>query len=308
VGDEDRFCEACGADLPVGPAASMPVEPEVAGCVTCGGAVGDDGYCGVCGLKQPDPHDREELDLGWAAGVSDRGLHHPTNEDAMFLSAPRPGMAVAVVCDGVSSSSNAMAAAGAAARAAGPVLLDTAGTDPKAAIAEAAAAAQQAVIAVPRVGDGESPSCTFVAAALRDGELTVGWLGDSRAYWLSPSGNRRLTTDDSWAAMQVDAGVLTEEAAEADPRAHSITGWLGADAPVAVPRVTQIELAGPGRVVVCSDGLWNYASDADRLAGLLEGSPPDAVGAARHLAQFALDSGGHDNITVVVLAVGERTP
>ena len=265
--------------------------------MACGGAVGDDGYCAVCGIKQPDPHDHEELDLGWVAGVTDRGLHHAQNEDAMFLSAPRPGMAVTVVCDGVSSSSNAQAAATAAVGAAGPVLLDEAGTDAVAALSDAAGAAQRAVLGVPPLAGGESPSCTFV---------TVGWLGDSRAYWLGADGNRRLTTDDSWAAAQVEAGALTEEAAEADVQSHGITRWLGADASDTEPHIAHVALAGPGLVLVCSDGLWNYASAADQLASLVDGlAPIVAIDVARRLTDFARDAGGHDNITVVVLAIGE---
>ncbi len=75
------------------------------------------------------------------------------------------------------------------------------------------------------------------SARVWDGdEVTVGSLGDSRAYWIGADGARRLTVDDSWAREQVDAGVLDERDAEADPRAHAITRWLGADAPDEPPR------------------------------------------------------------------------
>jgi serine/threonine protein phosphatase PrpC len=310
VANDDRFCEACGADLPLpvappGPAAAAGAAPAGSGCASCGGAVGVDGYCQQCGIKQPDPHDHEEIDLGWAAGVTDRGLHHPHNEDAMVLEAPRPGLAVVVVCDGVSSSSNAQQGAAAAVQAAGPLLLEGAGGDAKAALAAATAAAQQAIADVPSIGGGDTPSCTLVAAVLHDGELTVGWVGDSRAYWCGAGGNRRLTADDSWAAAQVDAGRLAEDVAEARVEAHSITRWLGADAPDTEPRVVHFHPSGTGRVIVCSDGLWNYASAADRLASQLDALAPDALPleVAHHLTDFALKSGGHDNVTVVVLAV-----
>jgi len=314
----DRFCEACGSDVPLAGGQPLPVSPDptagappATGCVACGGSVAADGYCEQCGLKQPDPHDHEEIDLGWAAGVTDRGLRHPHNEDAMALAVARPGLAVAIVCDGVSSSSNAAAAALAAVRAAAPVLLEESGRDAKAALVAAVAVAQRAVVAVPKIGEGEAPSCTFVAGVLHDGELTVGWIGDSRAYWLGDS-NQRLTTDDSWAADQVAAGLLSEGEAESSEEAHGITRWLGADAPATEPRTLHFHPPGPGRVLVCSDGLWNYASTADELAALLAGLPAEAreLDVARHLVDFARNSGGHDNITVVSLAVaadkGER--
>jgi serine/threonine protein phosphatase PrpC len=62
---------------------------------------------------------------------------------------------------------------------------------------------------------------------------------------------------------------------------------------------------GPGRLILCSDGLWNYVPDADELALLVgavtaDGSP---VGVARALTAVALDKGGRDNITVAVVDV-----
>jgi serine/threonine protein phosphatase PrpC len=134
---------------------------------------------------------------------------------------------------------------------------------------------------------------------LNEGELTVGWLGDSRAYWFGAGGDRRLTTDDSWAADQVALGQLSERQAEADEEAHSITKWLGADAPDIVPRIVREQVAGPGIVLICSDGLWNYASAVEDLAALLTDETPLAV--ARRLTEYARAAGGHDNITVVVI-------
>jgi serine/threonine protein phosphatase PrpC len=71
---------------------------------------------------------------------------------------------------------------------------------------------------------------------------------------------------------------------------------------------------GPGLLVVCSDGLWNYASDTDELARLVRAHPPGAplIGLARALVDFAIASGGHDNVTVTVTDVtppveGNRT-
>ena len=114
-----------------------------------------------------------------------------------------------------------------------------------------------------------------------------------------------MTVDDSWAAEQVEAGEMTEEDAEANPQAHAITRWLGADAPESAPNIAHYELSESGRLVVCSDGLWNYCSDASMLATELERLPADVrpIDAARHLTAFALEAGGHDNITVVVLEV-----
>ncbi len=136
--------------------------------------------------------------------------------------------------------------------------------------------------------------------------LTVGWVGDSRAYWVpedrAGSLPARLTEDDSWAAQMVAAGLLTESEAYADARAHAITGWLGADASALDPHTAAFEPDRPGVVVVCTDGLWNYAESAEEMAAVV---PADAgarpLQAAQHLVRYALDSGGHDNISVALL-------
>lgn len=100
----------------------------------------------------------------------------------------------------------------------------------------------------------------------------------------------------------VAAGLMSEAEAYADERAHAITGWLGADAYELEPHTAAFKPDRPGVVVVCTDGLWNYAESAEELAALL---PPDAAARPLHAAQVlvghALDGGGHDNVTVAVV-------
>ena len=134
--------------------------------------------------------------------------------------------------------------------------------------------------------------------------MTVGWIGDSRVYWLAGGGGRRLTDDDSWAGQMVSSGVLTAEEAERHPNAHVITAWLGADADRPDPHVRTFTPDGPGVVLVCSDGLWNYYPEPEALAAALKTAVPAAAGpleAARTLTALANDAGGRDNITVVVI-------
>jgi serine/threonine protein phosphatase PrpC len=185
--------------------------------------------------------------------------------------------------------------------------LKTGADDYSDATRQAEEAAQAAVLAVPpdHQPDLSAPSCTFVSAVVDEGRITVGWVGDSRAYWLGADGARQLTEDDSWATEQVTSGRMTEEEALEDPNAHAITRWLGADAPGDGPRICSIEPEAPGRLLLCSDGLWNYAPDADDLAKLIGTAPEGASSLAivQALTKFALTAGGHDNITVVVASV-----
>ncbi|MCY0958903.1 protein phosphatase 2C domain-containing protein [Streptomyces sp. H27-H5] len=293
-------------------------------CVACrAGRVDTDGYCEHCGHAQPRERDHLEEELGSVVAVSDRGLRHHRNEDSFAVAATAlpdgSAATVAIVCDGVSSASRPDEASAAAAGAANEALLEALprGAHPQEAMHEAILAAAAAVNALaPEVpGAQNAPACTLVGAVVSGGLLTIGWVGDSRAYWVPDDRAalpRRLTEDDSWAAQMVAAGLMGEAEAYADARAHAITGWLGADAYDLEPHTASFKPDHPGVVVVCTDGLWNYAESARDLARIL---PRDAAVRPLHSAQVlvghALDGGGHDNVTVAVVpfaALPEATP
>ncbi|AUG80047.1 hypothetical protein CFP65_5339 [Kitasatospora sp. MMS16-BH015] len=322
--EEDAFCGACGRSLrPPGPAA-VP-------CVHCGAAeVAADGYCEACGGSQPKPRDHQEQALTGAdgvatvAGVSDRGRRHHRNEDAFTLaSAILPGgepAVFAVVCDGVSSSARPDEASEAAVTAAATALRGSLarGAEPGSAMRAAIHEAAEAVTALAHDGktDGRqsagrslnAPACTYVSAVSTAGAVTIGWVGDTRAYWVpddrAGAEPYRLTEDDSWAARVVAAGLVGEAEAYADPRAHAITGWLGADAEDLEPHTVAFTPHVPGVLLICSDGLWNYAEAATDLAEVVRtDARAEPLAAARELVEYALAAGGHDNITVAVLPI-----
>ena len=291
-----------------------------------------DGYCDTCGAKQPDPRDHyTEEPAPWVAGVCDIGKRHRRNEDALALSAdPAAGsFAALVVCDGVSNSTDSHVASLAAARAAREVLrkplpqgVGTTSSLLAAAerrLGDAVAAAEEAVGTATREA-GEAavespPSCTFVAVLVAHDTAVAGNVGDSRAYWLpdaETSTALQLTVDDSFAAAQMDAGVPRKEA-ESSAGAHAITRWLGVDHPEdAAPHTREVDLSEDGWVLVCSDGLWNYCSEASDVQRLvhetveqLGDAGQNPLTLAQALTDFANESGGGDNITVALARVGE---
>ncbi|WP_098026971.1 protein phosphatase 2C domain-containing protein [Streptomyces sp. st115] len=296
-------------------------------CVACrSGRVDPDGYCENCGHAQPRERDHMEQELDAVAAVSDRGLRHHRNEDSFAVSStalPDGSPAVvAIVCDGVSSASRPDEASAAAASAANEALLESLprGAHPQQAMHEAIVAASEAVNALAQEPAGamehdahrhqNAPACTLVGAIAAGELLIVGWVGDSRVYWVPEDRTRptaRLTEDDSWAAQMVAAGLMNEAEAYADERAHAITGWLGADAYELEPHTAAFKPDRPGLVVVCTDGLWNYAESAEEMAAAV---PADAgerpLHAARVLVGHALDGGGHDNVTVALLPFAVR--
>ncbi|MQY32448.1 hypothetical protein SRB17_03970 [Streptomyces sp. RB17] len=298
---------------------AVPEEPAQV-CVACRtGRVDSDGYCENCGHAQPRERDHMERESGPVAAVSDRGLRHHRNEDAFTVghTALPDGTpaAVAIVCDGVSSATRPDDASTAASQAAGDALLTALprGTHPQTAMHEAIVAAAQAVNALAEepatarehAPHQNAPACTIVGAVVASGLLVVGWVGDSRVYWVPDDRSAppaRLTEDDSWAAQMVAAGLMSEAEAYADERAHAITGWLGADAYELEPHTASFKPDRPGVVVVCTDGLWNYAETAEEMSEVV---PSDAAArplhGARVLVGHALDGGGHDNVTVAVV-------
>jgi serine/threonine protein phosphatase PrpC len=270
--------------------------------------------------------DHMEEDLGQVAGVSDRGLRHSRNEDAMHFAVADTEtgpVAVAIVCDGVSSAPRPDEASWTAVNAGITLLAEGAerGDDPEAISLMAVKAAGEALIEL--AGPAGAPASTYVSAVVGGGQITVCWLGDSRAYWLSanapaPSGpndtiditggSRRVTRDDSLAEEIVAAGLATMEEAMASPQAHVITRWLGADLPEPQAHIEQFTPTGPGVLLLCSDGLWNYRPEAAELAAMaMPAALTRPLDAAADLAKFALDSGGLDNITVVIIPFPPRT-
>jgi serine/threonine protein phosphatase PrpC len=310
---EERACPAC--DMPVYPgegfceACGHRLDTPVRRCTSCDAtAISEDGYCEQCGLRQPDGTDHVEAEIAGAAGVSDIGLRHSRNEDAMALTGARDGVA-AVVCDGVSSSSRPEEASRIAADTGAAALAESraAGEDAESATRSALRRAADAVAGLVGGGEttqpaGEPPSCTYVSALTHGGSVTVGWVGDSRAYWLpADGGGSRLTDDDSWAGQMVTSGSMSEAEAERHPNAHVITAWLGADAPTLDAHLKTFTPEGAGVVLVCSDGLWNYLPEAAELAAAAPTAASEPLKAARSLTRLALDAGGRDNITVVVI-------
>jgi serine/threonine protein phosphatase PrpC len=273
-------------------------------------------------ITNPSSRDHAEVDLGPAAGVSDRGLRHHRNEDAMALAAeqaPDGPAVVAVVCDGVSSSTRPDEASQAAAQAGLPILVAAvqAGGDLAEASRAAVAAARQAIADLQGPG-GDTSATTFVSAVASGYEVTLCWLGDSRAYWLGQPAeeSRLLTRDDSVAGGMIAAGLVDEAAAMASPHAHVLTRWLGgeaadlADDPERAPHVERFTPPGAGSLLICSDGLWNYLAEGADLARLaLPKALTDPLGAAADMVKFAVDAGGADNITVVLIPyLGPETP
>jgi serine/threonine protein phosphatase PrpC len=317
VAPVDRFCEGCGASLSKIRQIAIPRPGQLTKgpCADCGNESHFDEYCTVCGNRRAEP-DRDAVELGKIVLITDRGIEHARNEDAaaagILGNAERPDAIAVVVCDGVSSSDEPQVAAVAASKAGVDAMLATFATSRKtraAVLAGLGAAAKAAAAAA--TDSGRAPSCTYTGAiVVLTGEgaaqVTVGNVGDSRAYWLPepPATAQQLTVDDSLAQELITAGAAADSDA-VQRGAHTLTRWLGADSdpqPWSETSVQTTSAVGPGALLLCSDGLWNYLPDAADIAPYCNGTDPSA--AARALTEFALEAGGQDNITVVIVPIG----
>ncbi|WP_329390788.1 PP2C family protein-serine/threonine phosphatase [Streptomyces sp. NBC_01716] len=261
-------------------------------CVACGGTVAPDGFCWDCGELQPSFRAHLETTLGTgAAGVSDRG-RRGLNQDAMAVTGSGE-WTIGVVCDGVSMSPRAERAAQVAATVGAARLTKglREGTLPETVLTDAAASAGRAVGALAASVDA-APACTYVAGIVGPEGIWCAWIGDSRAYWLPDEGTCVAMTED-----------------DSDQR-EALTAWLGADAGEPRAQVRSYRPRGPGRLLLCTDGLTRHQPDAGGLRAVLtrrrRSTPADLrlLEDARALIGYGMDAGGQDNITALLI----RTP
>jgi len=260
-------------------------------------------------LAQPRPEDHAR-----AALLSDRGMKRAQNEDSAAVEMG-DGWTVIVTCDGVSSSNHAREASEIAATTACATLASIArsreltGSMGLQAVTTAIRAAHAAVCShkFEERKTGEPPGTTIVVALVTKDRATIGWVGDSRAYWVTRDGGEVLTRDHTWLNEAVASGEWTEDDAMLQPLAHALTRCLGpmewGGAGTVDPDVCTKTLDGPGFLLLCSDGLWNYFPTAVEIARIID--PTMGVSeAAERLVNSTLACGAHDNVTVALYRHG----
>ncbi|MFN2471519.1 MAG: Stp1/IreP family PP2C-type Ser/Thr phosphatase [Gaiellaceae bacterium] len=147
---------------------------------------------------------------------------------------------------------------------------------------------------------------TMTVALVDEDRVTIGHVGDSRAYRLRAGVIEQLTDDHSLVAELVRSGKLSPEEADHHPQRSVITRVLGTDPDIDVD-VFSVEGHTGDVYMICSDGLTTMVDD-ERIAAVLVEHGDDLDGAARALVATANRVGGEDNITVVCFALGEDDP
>lgn len=230
------------------------------------------------------------------AGLSDVGRQRDANEDSYVLAKP-----VFAVADGMGGAQ----AGEVASRTAAEVFQtpEPNGGTPEQQLTRLVREANRRIHDLSRRdATRRGMGTTLTAAMVADAGVTVGHVGDSRAYRLRGEELVQLTHDHSLVAELQRSGQLTAEAAEHHPQKSIITRALGPEPDVEVDAHTHA--ARDGDVyVLCSDGLTGMISD-DELAAIMRGSG-SLEEAAADLVRAANQSGGKDNITVVLFRLAE---
>lgn len=175
-------------------------------------------------------------------------------------------------------------------------------------LAKAVAQSHQAIQDVVRQGTGvRGMGSTVVVLKLKGNAYEIAWVGDSRAYLWGAGRLRQLTRDHTIVQHLLDAGVINTQEARLHPARNQLTRALG---PPETPNIEVATVSGilnPGeRVLLCSDGLTTELSEG-QIAGILDQRlAPQAT--VEQLIQAALDAGGRDNITVLLIpAMGDAS-
>lgn len=230
--------------------------------------------------------------LSWAART-DVGLVRGHNEDSFLAQAPT--FAVSDGMGGHAAGEVASAIAVATISEHAPVHADDL------LLGAAVELANAAVIDGAETGQGKpGMGCTASVVSIEQNKMAVAHVGDSRVYLLHNGALVRLTHDHSYVEELVDAGEITADEARVHPSRSVITRALGSDPDMYADHFT-IDVSAGDRVLLCSDGLSSMIEDSQIEAIAVSSPTPQA--AVDNLVAAALQEGGHDNVTVVVVDV-----
>jgi len=144
---------------------------------------------------------------------------------------------------------------------------------------------------------------TLVAVLFFDNRMTVGHIGDSRLYRMRQDKFEQITRDHSLLQEQIDSGMISKEQARYSQNKNLVTRAVGID-PEVETEVHTYDVAPGDIYLLCSDGLSDMVVDDD-IHSTLEALQSNLPLAAKQLVQLANDSGGRDNISVILVRVLE---
>lgn len=231
---------------------------------------------------------------------TDVGKVRPLNEDAFYL--PRPGERFCAVADGMGGHNAGEVASAMAVQLFSGELRDCRilhGMAMRRAV-EAANAAIHAHAAEDEALSGMGT--TFTGLAEQGGNIHIAHVGDSRCYLIRNGSIMRLTLDHTLVEEMVLQGLISPREAKHHPKRNYITRALGTAPRVEVDLI-QVEKREGDIFFLCTDGLTNHVEESAILEVTLGGG--SWTERLHTLIDYALQSGGSDNITAMYAVIGE---
>ncbi len=235
-------------------------------------------------------------------GATHIGLVRESNQDAFFYDVKDKDSAIAIVCDGMGGANGGNVASAIAVKTLKERLEESTGENgkPEYLLASVMAAANVEIYDTAQSRpELDGMGTTVVAVLIRGSVAYVSHVGDSRLYLFRDGSLQAVTRDHSVVQEMIEKGQITEEQAKTHPRKHFITRALGVSHDENGEFDT-LDLQNGDRLLLCTDGLTNMADRQVVENILTDSSIEDAVPA---LIQAALDRGGTDNVTVVLVDI-----
>jgi serine/threonine protein phosphatase PrpC len=243
---------------------------------------------------------QRQLLVSWA-GVTDVGRRRESNQDAFFAEYP-----LFIVADGMGGHAGGEIASQSTVTRLEAVA--AAGNVERASIEGALALAVADIADHPEATD-EGTGTTLTGVFLEFDGDEPHWvalnIGDSRVYLLRDERLVQVTTDHSVVQELIAAGKISPEEAEGHPYSNVITRAVGASE-LTAPDYVSIDARPGDRFVICSDGLTKELTDYGIQHFLTENADPAA--AVNAMLAAALENGGRDNVTLVVVQVSDDSP
>ncbi len=235
---------------------------------------------------------------GRAFGLTDTGRVRPRNEDCFLI---LPEKELYIVADGMGGHNAGDMASSLAVQALADFFAaetDKVDSVKSRLIQGFFSAHAQVIEAAQKNENWAGMGCTLVVAMIRDSFLHLCHVGDSRGYLVNKDSLQCLTLDHSLVMAMVEAGEMSVEIARHSPLKNRLLQAIGSSASIR-PEYTCKPLSPGDRVLLCTDGLWDMLRDEDIQDILTGNGSPEIL--CRTLVHKALEKGGLDNVTAVVI-------
>jgi serine/threonine protein phosphatase PrpC len=234
-----------------------------------------------------------------ATGISDIGLLRESNQDTFLI---EKHMGLYVVCDGMGGHKGGDVASNLAIKAINESLDSYDSEHALKWLNQCVIKANQLIREWGRINpELFEMGTTLTAALIKEQDLIIAHVGDSRLYRINQQGIIQLTRDHTLAQQMISDGLLKPEELRDNAYNHILTRALGIADQIIIDNL--VEQLLPGDIILlCTDGLSDMVEESDILT-IINEYGKDLEGAAQKMLDCALSNGGYDNITLILIRV-----